>query len=163
METGGSWMAHNPACDNLPHIPRWNLVQGSRMDNLDNCHELYSMSFPPAVRLYQKNRNRFRLLDDHVRSDVNFFSTTQEIIREWRSMGEETMEFENAKREFAAEREAFNSEKKSLNWRVSNAEDKLAKEQKLNADRQKEWTTTCERSNRELKVARDEALKQWRN
>ncbi|KAJ0800044.1 hypothetical protein HanPI659440_Chr03g0098421 [Helianthus annuus] len=110
-------MAHNPTFDNLPHIPRWNLVQGTQMDNLDNCHELYSMSLPPAERLYQKNRNRFSLLDDHVCSGVNFFSITQEIVREWRSMGEETMEFEAAKREFAAEWEAFNSEKKGLNWR----------------------------------------------
>ncbi|KAF5759627.1 hypothetical protein HanRHA438_Chr16g0755511 [Helianthus annuus] len=45
---GGPWMAHNPTCDNLPHIPRWKLVKGSRMDNLDNYYELYSMSLPPA-------------------------------------------------------------------------------------------------------------------
>ncbi|MFS7954297.1 hypothetical protein Hanom_Chr07g00628621 [Helianthus anomalus] len=55
-------------------------------------------------------------------------------------MGEKTMEFENVNREFVAEQEAFNSKKKSLNWRVSNAEDKLAKEQKLIAERQRKWT-----------------------
>ncbi|KAJ0713897.1 hypothetical protein HanPI659440_Chr13g0483531 [Helianthus annuus] len=82
VRSGGSWMAHNPSCDDLPHAPRWNLIQGSRMDSLENCHEFYSLSFPPAERLYQKNRNRFNLLDDHIQSGVNFFSTTQEIVRE---------------------------------------------------------------------------------
>ncbi|MFS7921314.1 hypothetical protein Hanom_Chr03g00235351 [Helianthus anomalus] len=66
------------------------------MDNLANCNELYSLSLPPAERLYQKNQNRFNLLDDHVRSGVNFFSTAQEIVREWQSMGEEIMEFEKS-------------------------------------------------------------------
>ncbi|KAF5813083.1 hypothetical protein HanXRQr2_Chr03g0094091 [Helianthus annuus] len=46
-EASGSWMAHNPTCDNLPHAPRWSLVQESQMDSLDNCHEFYSMSLPP--------------------------------------------------------------------------------------------------------------------
>ncbi|KAF5804760.1 hypothetical protein HanRHA438_Chr05g0210671 [Helianthus annuus] len=73
-------------------------------------------------------------------------------------MGEETMGFEKAKREFMAEREAFNSEKKCLMWRVADVKDKLALEKKLNVDRQRDWMTACERSNRELKVARDEVL-----
>ncbi|MFS7911587.1 hypothetical protein Hanom_Chr02g00119911 [Helianthus anomalus] len=132
VEIGGSWTTHNPACDNLPYIPRWNLVQRSRMDSLDNCHGLYSMSLPPAERLYQKNRDRFRLLDHHVCSGANFFATTQENVHEWRSMGEGIMEFEIARREFAAEWEAFNAEKKGLNIRVLDAGDKLVKEQKLN-------------------------------
>ncbi|KAF5773756.1 hypothetical protein HanRHA438_Chr13g0602931 [Helianthus annuus] len=130
-------MAHNPSCGDLPHAPRWNLVQGSRMDSLENCHEFYSLSFPPAERLYQKNRNHFNLLDDHVQSGVNFFSTTQEIVRE----------------------EAFNSEKKGLIWRVNDAEEKLSQEKQLNADRQKDWMTACERSNLELKATRDEVVK----
>ncbi|KAJ0934246.1 hypothetical protein HanRHA438_Chr03g0105231 [Helianthus annuus] len=46
-EASGSWMAHNPTCDNLPHAPRCSLVQESQMDSLDNCHEFYSMSLPP--------------------------------------------------------------------------------------------------------------------
>ncbi|MFS8016564.1 hypothetical protein Hanom_Chr15g01370081 [Helianthus anomalus] len=53
-ETSGSWIAHDPSCDNLPHAPRRSLVQGSRMDSLDNSHEFYSMSLPPAEHLYQK-------------------------------------------------------------------------------------------------------------
>ncbi|MFS7888937.1 hypothetical protein Hanom_Chr00s000002g01600851 [Helianthus anomalus] len=46
VEASGSWMAHNPACDNLPHVPCWSLVQGSRMDSFDNCHKFYTMSLP---------------------------------------------------------------------------------------------------------------------
>ncbi|KAJ0725437.1 hypothetical protein HanPI659440_Chr12g0458711 [Helianthus annuus] len=38
-------------------------------------------------------------------------------------------------------------------------EKNLAKEKQLNADRQKDWTTVCERSNRDLKSARDEVVK----
>ncbi|KAF5779059.1 hypothetical protein HanRHA438_Chr12g0566351 [Helianthus annuus] len=129
------------------------------MDDLDNCHELYSMSLPPAEWLYQKNHDRFHLLDDHVRSGVNFFATTHEIVREWRSMGEDIMDFESAKREFAAERDTFNSEKKGLNWRVLDAEDKLVKERALHTERQKEWTSACERSNHDLKAALDEVVK----
>ncbi|MFS8035013.1 hypothetical protein Hanom_Chr17g01587991 [Helianthus anomalus] len=129
-------MAHNPACDNLPYVPRWNLVLGSRMDDLDNFHELYSMSLPSAERLYQKIVTDF-----------------------WRSMGEDIMDFENAKREFAAKQDTFNSVKKGLNWRVLDAEDKLVKERTLHTERQKEWTLACERSNHDLKAARDEVVK----
>ncbi|KAM0010675.1 hypothetical protein Hdeb2414_s0071g00773811 [Helianthus debilis subsp. tardiflorus] len=81
-----SW--DNPACDDMPHAPRWKLTQGSRMDDLDNCHQFLSLSLPPAERMFQKTRNRFALMDDHVRAGVNFFATSQEILREWRSMGE---------------------------------------------------------------------------
>ncbi|KAF5815805.1 hypothetical protein HanXRQr2_Chr03g0127241 [Helianthus annuus] len=112
----------NPACDDLPHAPRWNLTQGSRMDDVNNYHEFFAMSLPPAEIMFQKNRNRFALLDDHVRAGVNFFATSQEILREWRSMGEETLEFEESKKLFAEERERFNAEKKGLQWRVSDAE-----------------------------------------
>ncbi|MFS7954404.1 hypothetical protein Hanom_Chr07g00629861 [Helianthus anomalus] len=143
-------MTHNPACDNLQHLPRWSLVQGSRMDNLDNCHKFYSMSLPSVEWVYPKNWDRFRLLDDHVCSGVNFFATTQDIVREWRSMGEDLMEFENARHEFPAEREAFNVEKKGLNWRVLNVEDKFAKEKKLNFERQEQWTVACNRSNQTI-------------
>ncbi|MFS7953337.1 hypothetical protein Hanom_Chr07g00617331 [Helianthus anomalus] len=64
---------------------------------------------------------------------------TQEIVREWQAMGEDTLEFEAAKKEFAKEREAFNAEKKGLLWR--------------------EWEAACECTNRELKTARDEIVK----
>ncbi|MFS7958706.1 hypothetical protein Hanom_Chr08g00681901 [Helianthus anomalus] len=115
----------NPACDDMPHVPRWSLMQGSRMDDLDNCHQFFSLSLPPAERMFQKRRNRFALMDDHVRAGVNFFATSQEILREWRSMGEETLEFEESKKAFSEEREKFNAEKKGLQWRVAEAERKL--------------------------------------
>ncbi|KAM0066971.1 hypothetical protein Hdeb2414_s0002g00055301 [Helianthus debilis subsp. tardiflorus] len=41
---GGSWDTHNPACANLPHAPRWNLTQGSRMTDLGNCREKKKIS-----------------------------------------------------------------------------------------------------------------------
>ncbi|MFS7996429.1 hypothetical protein Hanom_Chr12g01129881 [Helianthus anomalus] len=99
------------------------------------------------------------LLDDHIHTGVNFYATTQEIVREWQAMGEDTLEFEAAKKELAEEREKFNSEKKGLLWRVADAEDKLAKEKQFNADRQKEWETACKRTNREIKAAHDEIVK----
>ncbi|MFS7921330.1 hypothetical protein Hanom_Chr03g00235531 [Helianthus anomalus] len=129
------------------------------MDNLTNCNEFYSLSLLPVGRLYQKNQNRFNLLDDHVHSGVNFFSTAQEIVQDWQSMGEEIMEFEKSKQEFGAECESFNSNKKGLMWRVANAEEKLAHEKHLNADLQNDWTAACERSNRELKAVCDETIR----
>ncbi|KAF5796641.1 hypothetical protein HanXRQr2_Chr08g0354091 [Helianthus annuus] len=74
-------------------------------------------------------------------------------------MGEDTMEFEAARKEFSAEREAFNAEKKGLLWRVADGEEKLAKEKQYNSDRQKEWEQACERTNRELKAACDEIVR----
>ncbi|KAJ0770378.1 hypothetical protein HanPI659440_Chr07g0256731 [Helianthus annuus] len=145
----------NPTCDDLPHAPRWNLTQGSRMNDVNNCHEFFAMSLPPAKRMFQKNRNRFSLLDDHVRAGVNFFATSQEILREWRSMGEETLEFEQSKKSFVEEREKFNAEKKGLQWRVSDAEQKLEEQKQLNAQKQKDWEAACERTNVELQSQRD--------
>ncbi|KAJ0699135.1 hypothetical protein HanRHA438_Chr10g0435971 [Helianthus annuus] len=74
-------------------------------------------------------------------------------------LGEDTLEFEAAKKELAEEREKFNAEKKGLAWRVADAEDKLAKEKQFNANKQKEWETACERTNREMQTARDQIVK----
>ncbi|KAM0047657.1 hypothetical protein Hdeb2414_s0008g00265791 [Helianthus debilis subsp. tardiflorus] len=142
----------NPACDDMPHIPRWSLTQGSRMDDLKNCHEFFSLSLPPAERMFQKNRNRFALIDDHVRAGVHFFATSQEILREWRSMGEETLEFEEAKKSFSEEREKFNAEKKGLQWRVAEAERKLEEQKQLNEQKQKDWESACARTNLEMQT-----------
>ncbi|KAJ0958577.1 hypothetical protein HanPSC8_Chr01g0040511 [Helianthus annuus] len=145
----------NPACDDLPHAPRWNLNQGSRMNDVNNCHEFFAMSLPPAERMFQKNRNRFALLDDHVRAGVNFFATSQEFLREWRSMGEETFEFEESKKLFVDEKEKFNAEKKGLQWRVADAEKKLEEQKLLNDQKQKDWETACARTNVEMQSQRD--------
>ncbi|MFS8034704.1 hypothetical protein Hanom_Chr17g01584341 [Helianthus anomalus] len=83
------------------------------MNDHDNCREFFSLS-PPAERLFQKRRNRFDLLDDHIHVVVNFFATSQENVREWKLMGEK-----------------FNAERKGLLWRVSDAEQKLAKEKQI--------------------------------
>ncbi|KAJ0700216.1 hypothetical protein HanOQP8_Chr10g0365191 [Helianthus annuus] len=151
---GGSWNTHNPACADLPHAPRWNLTQGSRMTDLGNCREFFSLSLPPAERLFQKRRDRMDLLDDHIHARVNFFATSQEISQEWQLMGEDTLDIEAVKKVFAEEREKFNAEKKSLAWRVADAEDKLAKEKQFNVNKQKEWETACERTNREMQTQR---------
>ncbi|MFS7909835.1 hypothetical protein Hanom_Chr02g00099211 [Helianthus anomalus] len=111
----GSWDTHNPACDDLSHAPLPLFVS------------------PPAERLFQKKRNRFDLLDDHIHVEVNFFATSQEIVREWKLMGEEILEFENEKKAFAEEREKFNAERKGLLWRVSDVEQKLAQEKQANS------------------------------
>ncbi|MFS8006723.1 hypothetical protein Hanom_Chr14g01252531 [Helianthus anomalus] len=132
----GSWDTHNPTCDNMPHVPRWKLAQGSRMNDLDNCHDFYSLSLPAAEMLFQKRRPRFDLLDDHVRAG-------------------ETLEFENEKRVFAEEREKFNTEKKGLLWRVADAEQKLAQEKQVNLQKQKVWEIACERTNAEMQSQRD--------
>ncbi|KAM0067843.1 hypothetical protein Hdeb2414_s0002g00066081 [Helianthus debilis subsp. tardiflorus] len=110
---GGSWDTHNPACADLPHAPQWNLSQGSRMTDLNNCREFFSLCFPPAKRLFQKRRNRMDILDDHIHVGL---------------MGEDTLEFEAAKKALVEEREKFNAEKKGLARRVADVEDKLAKE-----------------------------------
>ncbi|MFS8019952.1 hypothetical protein Hanom_Chr15g01409901 [Helianthus anomalus] len=78
---GGSWDTHNPASADLPHAPRWNLTQGSRMTDLNNCCEFFSLSLPPAERLFQKRHHLMDLLDDHIHVGVNFFATSQEIAR----------------------------------------------------------------------------------
>ncbi|KAM0019875.1 hypothetical protein Hdeb2414_s0025g00660851 [Helianthus debilis subsp. tardiflorus] len=148
-----SW--DNPACDDMPHAPRWKLTQGSRMDDVDNCHQFFSLSLPPAERMFQKTRNRFALMDDHVRAGVNFFATSQEILREWRSMGEETLEFEESKKAFSEEREKFNAEKKGLQWRVAEAERKLEEQRQLNEQKQKDWESACARTNLEMQSQRE--------
>uniref|UniRef100_A0A251TRA1 Putative transposase (Putative), gypsy type n=1 Tax=Helianthus annuus TaxID=4232 RepID=A0A251TRA1_HELAN len=145
----------NPACDDLPHVPRWSLTQGSRMTDLKNCHEFFSLSLPPAERMLQKNRNRFALIDDHVSAGVHFFATSQEILREWRSMGEETLEFEEAKKSFSEEKEKFNAERKGLQWRVAEAERKLEEQKQLNEQKQKDWESACARTNLEMQSQRD--------
>ncbi|KAJ0463669.1 hypothetical protein HanHA300_Chr14g0518301 [Helianthus annuus] len=95
------------------------------------------------------------LLDDHIYAGVNFFATSQEIAREWQLMGEDTLDFEAAKKAFAKEREKFNAEKKGLSWRVVDAEQKLAQEKQFNTNKQKEWEIACERTNKELQSQRE--------
>ncbi|KAJ0716078.1 hypothetical protein HanPI659440_Chr13g0508711 [Helianthus annuus] len=52
---GGSWDTHNPACADLPHAPRWNLTQGSRTIDLNNCREFFSLSLPLLKDCFRKN------------------------------------------------------------------------------------------------------------
>ncbi|KAM0054583.1 hypothetical protein Hdeb2414_s0006g00196451 [Helianthus debilis subsp. tardiflorus] len=52
---GGSWDTGNPACDDLPHAPRWNLTQGFRMNDIANCQEFYSLSLPLRKESFRKN------------------------------------------------------------------------------------------------------------
>ncbi|MFS7938184.1 hypothetical protein Hanom_Chr05g00436411 [Helianthus anomalus] len=73
-------------------------------------------------------------------------------------MGEDTLEFEAAKKELVEEKERFNAEKKGLLWRIADAEDKLDKEKKFNADRQKEWETACEQTNPEMQTQHDQIV-----
>ncbi|KAJ0793200.1 hypothetical protein HanOQP8_Chr01g0026971 [Helianthus annuus] len=124
------------------------------MNDVNNCHDFFSMSLPPAERMFQKKRNRFELLDDHVCAGVNYFATSQEIVREWRLIGEETVEFEDEKRAFAEEKEKFNAEKKGLQWRVSDAKRKLEQEKQFNVQTQKEWEVACEQLADEAHQAR---------
>ncbi|KAJ0694702.1 hypothetical protein HanPI659440_Chr15g0611791 [Helianthus annuus] len=49
----GSWDTHNPACDDLPHAPRWNLIQASQMNDHANCQEFFNLS-PPLLRGYSR-------------------------------------------------------------------------------------------------------------
>ncbi|KAM0064468.1 hypothetical protein Hdeb2414_s0003g00103281 [Helianthus debilis subsp. tardiflorus] len=153
-----SWDTHNPACDDLPHAPRWNLTQGSRMNDMGNFREFFSLSLPLTERLFQKRRHRMGLLDDRIHTGVNFYATSQEIVREWQLMGEDTLKFEAAKKALAEEREKFNAEKKGLAWRVVVAEDKLAKEKQFNSNEQKEWEIACERTKREMQTQRDQIV-----
>ncbi|MFS7947890.1 hypothetical protein Hanom_Chr06g00553461 [Helianthus anomalus] len=129
------------------------------MNDLDNCHDFYSLSLPPAERLFQKRRPRFDLLDDHVRAGVNYFATSQEVVREWKLMGEETLEFENEKRVFAEEKEKFNAEKNGLLWRVTDAEQKLAQEKQVNLQKQKDWEIACDHTNAEMQSQCDAIVK----
>ncbi|MFS7907149.1 hypothetical protein Hanom_Chr01g00067871 [Helianthus anomalus] len=83
----GSWGTQNPACDDLPHAPRWNLTQGSRMNDIANCRELYSLSLPQLKGCFGKN--------------ATGWTSWIIIFMPWQLMGEDTMEFEAAKRELA--------------------------------------------------------------
>ncbi|MFS8018566.1 hypothetical protein Hanom_Chr15g01393511 [Helianthus anomalus] len=56
VDDGGEWMDYNPFCDDLPHVPRWALLQGSRMDDLENCHDFYSLSLPLLNGCFRKTR-----------------------------------------------------------------------------------------------------------
>ncbi|MFS7991983.1 hypothetical protein Hanom_Chr12g01077001 [Helianthus anomalus] len=141
---GASRDTHNPACDDLPHAPQWELTQGSRLNDINNCREFFSLSLPPAERMFQKRSHRMDLLDDHFHVGVKFYATSQEIVRERQLMGEDTLEFK------------YNAKKKGLLWRVSDAEDKLVNEKQFNENKQKEWEIACERTNREMQNARDQ-------
>ncbi|MFS7946114.1 hypothetical protein Hanom_Chr06g00532241 [Helianthus anomalus] len=129
------------------------------MDSLPNCREFYSLSLPLAKRLFHKNRHRMDLLDDHIHAGVNYFATTQEIVREWQVMWEDTLEFKATKKYIASEWKAFNVENKGLLWRVIDNEEKLVKEKQFNANCQKECEDACERTNRELKDVCDDIVR----
>ncbi|MFS7935602.1 hypothetical protein Hanom_Chr05g00405471 [Helianthus anomalus] len=117
--------------------------------------------FLPLKGCFRKKRNRFELLDEHVRVGVNYFATSQEIVREWRLMGEDTVEFEDEKKAFAKEREKFNAEKKGLQWRVSDAERKLEQEKQVNVQKQKDWEFACESTNAEMQSQREAIEKEY--
>ncbi|MFS7943412.1 hypothetical protein Hanom_Chr06g00500011 [Helianthus anomalus] len=146
--------------ETTPHATIYpKLVPGSRGGGVRGPPEPRIYACSRLRECFRKKHHRMDLLDDHIHAGVNLYATCQEIVREWQLMGEDTLEFEAAKKELAEGREKFNAEKKGLLWRVSVAEDKLAKEKQFNANKQKEWETTCERTNREMQNARDQIVK----
>ncbi|MFS7937464.1 hypothetical protein Hanom_Chr05g00427871 [Helianthus anomalus] len=61
--------------------------------------------------MFQKNHHQVYRLDDHIHGGVNFYATCQEIVREWQLMGEDTLEFEAAKKELLREGKIQRGEK----------------------------------------------------
>ncbi|KAJ0771250.1 hypothetical protein HanPI659440_Chr07g0266901 [Helianthus annuus] len=117
----------------------------------------FDLSTPPPppemTRVKRENKMMWRL--SMLVKVVLVMRVVLEIVREWKLMGEDTLEFENAKKAFAEEREKFNAEKKGLLWRVSDVEQKLAKEKQVNVDKQKNSESACERTNKELQARRE--------
>ncbi|KAL9996637.1 hypothetical protein Hdeb2414_s0683g00935071 [Helianthus debilis subsp. tardiflorus] len=131
---GWSWDTHNLACADLPHAPRWNLTQGSRMTDLNNCREFFSLSLPLLKDCFRKDAVRWIswMIISMLGLILCYFPRD---CTGWQLMGDDTLEFEVAKKALAEEREKFNAKKKGLAWRVADAEDKLAKEKQFNANK----------------------------
>ena len=68
---------YNPANDDLPHRPRWNLRQGSRFTDPGACEDYLSFGLPPAERVFQRSRPRESLDADYVSALANVVSSGQ--------------------------------------------------------------------------------------
>ncbi|MFS8007464.1 hypothetical protein Hanom_Chr14g01261291 [Helianthus anomalus] len=77
-----SWGTQNPACDDLPHAPRWNLTQGSRMNDVKNCHEFFAMSLPPAEKKEKEYVDRIDKLEVLVQQKATECETAQRLLVE---------------------------------------------------------------------------------
>ncbi|KAF5816002.1 hypothetical protein HanXRQr2_Chr03g0129481 [Helianthus annuus] len=104
----GSWDTHNPACDDLLHAPRWKLTQDSQMSDHDNCREFFSLSLPPAERMFQKRRNRLDLLDDHIHAGREKFNAKKKGLS-WRVVDAEQK---------SAQEKQFNTNKQK-EWEIT--------------------------------------------
>ncbi|KAJ0764930.1 hypothetical protein HanPI659440_Chr08g0297721 [Helianthus annuus] len=128
-----SWDTHNPACDNLPHAPRWNLTQGSRMNDLGNCHDFFSMSLPPAERMFQKRRYWMIMFALELISLLLLKKLSVNGGR-W--------------------------ERRRLSLRMPGGrllrrKKSLMRRRKVNVQKQKDWEAACERTNAEMQSQRE--------
>ncbi|KAJ0747589.1 hypothetical protein HanOQP8_Chr05g0191281 [Helianthus annuus] len=73
----------NPACDDMPHVPRWSLTQGSRMTDLQNCQEFFSLRFFANGDLWEKKLWRLKRLRRRFLKRKKKFNAEQKGLQ-WR-------------------------------------------------------------------------------
>ncbi|KAF5766523.1 hypothetical protein HanRHA438_Chr15g0728521 [Helianthus annuus] len=151
-----------------PHQPVWGLKQKDTFMEFAACRDWYLGSFPPGEVNKQRARTHDGLYRAYIIGEANTRAANHQIVREWRTMVREqgdwekyherllkqVREFKKIKSAFAAEKAAFEAEKKSDEWGREGLKSKLHAAEVLLSKERVEWKEVCKKDNQRMYAAR---------
>ncbi|MFS7888648.1 hypothetical protein Hanom_Chr00s000001g01597671 [Helianthus anomalus] len=153
---------------NAPHQAPWGLKQKDTFLEFDACRDWFLNSSPPGEVNHQRARSHDGLYQAYVVREANTHAANHQIVREWRTMVKERVEwkkyrehlvrqvkdFEKAKAAFAEEKAKFEADRKSEEWGREGLRGKLRAAEDLLAKERVEWKKICEKDNQRMYAAR---------
>ncbi|KAM0046225.1 hypothetical protein Hdeb2414_s0009g00313611 [Helianthus debilis subsp. tardiflorus] len=108
-----SW--DNPACDDMPHAPRWKLTQGSRMDDVDNCHQFFFCLFRPLRECFRKPATALLLWMIMLGLGLTFLPLLKKSFVNGGLWGRKLLSLKNLRRRFLRRGKSLTRRKRGCN------------------------------------------------
>ncbi|MFS7897858.1 hypothetical protein Hanom_Chr00s013295g01750461 [Helianthus anomalus] len=155
-----------------PHQAPWSLKQKDTFQEFGPCRDWFLNSFTPGEVNRQKAKNHELLYRTYVIGEANTRAANHQIVREWRTMIRERVDweayrermlkrfadFEKSKAAFDEEKAKFDADKKAEEWAREGLKNKLqAVEQQL-AKEKAEFKRICERDNERAFATRNKIV-----
>ncbi|KAJ0469284.1 hypothetical protein HanIR_Chr14g0706251 [Helianthus annuus] len=157
---------------NAPHQAPWSLKKRDTFQEFGPCRDWFLNSFTPGEVNRQKAKNHEGLYRTYVIGEANTRAANHQIVREWRTMVRERVDWENyrermlkrindfekSKAAFDEERAKFDADKKAEEWGREGLKNKLQTAEQQLAKEKAEFKRICERDNERAFAARNKIV-----
>ncbi|KAJ0556811.1 hypothetical protein HanIR_Chr07g0318081 [Helianthus annuus] len=150
-----SWDTRNPACDDLPHAPRWNLTQGSQMNDLENCHDFFSLSLPLLRRCFRKNAIGLTCWMIMFVRGLIILPLLKRLFASGDWWGRRRLSLRMRRGRLLKRRKSLMLRRKGCNGGFRMLSKSLRKRNKSTSKSKKDWEFACERTHAEMQSQLD--------